>query len=199
MSTPVFPRMHVSLYVSDIAATTAFYTTFFGQEPTKVRPGYAKYTLDSPALIISFVENAGRVNSHFGHLGFQVETLAEMEQRLETARAAGLVPREEMGTACCYAKQDKFWVTDPDGAEWEVYYFHEDAEFNDPRYQAEYDEAASANSNSQCCIAPATTQAAVGELELLTMAPMAFTLVDTSRPAVPAAKAAVCAPGGGCC
>ena len=197
MATPVFPRMHVSLYVSDLTASIRFYSTFFGQEPTKVRPGYAKYTLDSPSLIISFVENPERVRSNFGHLGFQVETLAEMETRLEAARITGLVPREEMDTACCYARQDKFWVNDPDGTEWEVYYFHEDAEFNDPRYQQEYDAAA----NSQCCIAPAAPGAS---LELLTTEPMAFTLVDTSRPAsVPkaaiAATATVCAPGGGCC
>jgi catechol 2,3-dioxygenase-like lactoylglutathione lyase family enzyme len=192
-----FPRMHVSLYVSDLAATVRFYSTFFGQEPTKVRTGYAKYTLDSPSLIISFVENPERVRSNFGHLGFQVETLAEMETRLELARATGLVPREEMGTACCYAKQDKFWVNDPDGTEWEVYYFHEDAEFNDPRYQEEYDAAA----NSQCCIAPATQSVS---LEMLTTEPMAFTLIDTARPAsaqpVPAeVSAAACAPGAGCC
>lgn len=192
MSTPVFPRMHVSLYVSDLTATLRFYSTFFGQEPTKVRPGYAKYSLDSPSLIISFVENPERVRSNFGHLGFQVETLAEMETRLETARATGLVPREEMGTACCYAKQDKFWVNDPDGTEWEVYYFHEDAEFNDPRYQQEYDAAAS--SASQCCIAPAAQPVA---LELLTTEPMAFTLADTSRSAAPVATS--CAPAGGCC
>jgi len=122
MDTPVFPRMHVSLYVSDLTATVNFYTAFFGQPAAKIRPGYAKYVLDKPSLIISFVENAERVASNFGHLGFQVETVAELDERLTTARAAGLVQREEIGTACCYAKQDKFWVNDPDGTEWEVYY-----------------------------------------------------------------------------
>lgn len=143
--------MHVSLYVSDLAATVNFYTTFFGQPAAKIRRGYAKYVLNQPALIISFVENAARAASNFGHLGFQVETVAELDQRLATARAAGLVRREEIGTACCYAKQDKFWVNDPDGVEWEVYYFHADAEFNDPRYQAEYD--AAAGETGPCCIA----------------------------------------------
>ncbi|AMR28685.1 hypothetical protein A0257_17310 [Hymenobacter psoromatis] len=143
--------MHVSLYVADLAATVSFYTTFFGQEPSKVRPGYAKYTLAHPSLIISFVENPDRVQSHFGHLGFQVETVAELAERRATAEAAGLISREEIGTSCCYAKQDKFWVNDPDGVEWEVYYFHADAEFNDPRYQAEYDAARS--EVSQCCVA----------------------------------------------
>lgn len=189
METPTFPRMHVSLYVSDLTATVNFYTAFFGQPAAKIRRGYAKYVLNSPALIISFVENPSRVASNFGHLGFQVETVEEMEQRLEVARRAGLVAREEMGTACCYAKQDKFWVNDPDGVEWEVYYFHEDAEFNDPRYQQEYEQAAG---TSQCCIAPA----AAPEQQELTTEPMAFSLGELT-PAV--APAAACTPGGGCC
>jgi len=192
MQTPVFPRMHVSLYVSDLTATVNFYTAFFGQPAAKIRRGYAKYVLDKPALIISFVENPERVAANFGHLGFQVETVAEMEQRLAQARATGLVAREEMGTACCYAKQDKFWVNDPDGVEWEVYYFHEDAEFNDPRYQAEYDQA---NGSSQCCIAPAAQAGPVVE-EVLTTAPMPFTLVNATPATEPAAA---CTPGGGCC
>ena len=159
-----FPRMHVSLYVRDLIATVNFYTTFFGQEPSKVKSGYAKYTLDEPALIISFVENAARVQAQFGHLGFQVETVEELATRRAVAEAAGLISREEIGTSCCYAKQDKFWVNDPDGVEWEVYYFHADAEFNDPRYQAEYD---AASENSQCCIAPAAVQIALPQLEML--------------------------------
>ncbi|QNH60921.1 ArsI/CadI family heavy metal resistance metalloenzyme [Hymenobacter sediminicola] len=191
METSAFPRMHVSLYVADLTATVNFYTAFFGRPAAKIRRGYAKYVLDQPSLIISFVENPERVASNFGHLGFQVETMEEMEQRLEQARNTGLLPREEMGTNCCYAKQDKFWVNDPDGVEWEVYYFHEDAEFNDPRYQQEYDHAAS--SSTQCCIAPSASAAPKAE-EVLTTAPMAFTLLE----ATPATTAA-CTPGGGCC
>ena len=145
-----FPRMHVSLYVSDLEASVRFYTAFFGQPAAKVKPGYAKYVLDSPSLIISFVENPERVHSNFGHLGFQVETLAELTYRLSAAQAAGLVQREEIGTNCCYARQDKFWTSDPDGTEWEVYYFHEDAEFNDPRYELDGTAAAP----TQCCATP---------------------------------------------
>ncbi|RAK66166.1 ArsI/CadI family heavy metal resistance metalloenzyme [Hymenobacter edaphi] len=190
MTTTLFPRMHVSLYVADLAATIGFYDAFFGQPATKIKPGYAKYVLDAPSLIISFVQNPARVASNFGHLGFQVETVAQLQQRLAVAKAAGLVQREEMGTACCYAKQDKFWVNDPDGTEWEVYYFHEDAEFNDPRYADDYQ----ADASAQCCIAPA---AQAVPAEVLTTAPMAFTLLDTA--AAPAATEACCAPGSGCC
>jgi catechol 2,3-dioxygenase-like lactoylglutathione lyase family enzyme len=135
--------MHVSLYVSDLAKTVDFYTSFFGQDPSKVKPGYAKFTLEKPSLIISFVENKERVQSNFGHLGFQVETVEDLNIKLWEAKKKNIVAREEVGTNCCYAKQDKFWVNDPDGVQWEVYYFHEDAEFNDPRYEA--------NEASVCC------------------------------------------------
>jgi catechol 2,3-dioxygenase-like lactoylglutathione lyase family enzyme len=129
-----FPRMHVSLYVSDIKKTTDFYTQFFGQQPAKVKPAYAKFVFDKPSLIISFVENKERVQANFGHLGFQVESPGELEIRLAEAKKKNLVAKEEIGTNCCYAKQDKFWVNDPDGVQWEEYYFHADAEFNDPHY-----------------------------------------------------------------
>jgi|SRR6185503_12054771 len=146
-----FPRMHVSLYVSDMSKTTAFYTTFFCAAPVKVRHGYAKYVLNEPSLIISFVENPERVKQNFGHLGFQVETIAELNARLKQAQQSGLVTREESGANCCYATQDKFWVTDPDNVQWEVYYFHADAEFNDPHYALE---------TAPACCMPATEEKA---------------------------------------
>lgn len=135
MKNSTFPRMHVSLYVSNVQDTVNFYNQFFGQEADKIKTGYAKYILDNPALIISFVENPDRVNPNFGHLGFQVETLEQLKERLDQAKAYDIVHLEELGTACCYAVQDKFWSQDPDGHRWEVYYFHKDAEFNDPRYE----------------------------------------------------------------
>ena len=144
-TTNPFPRMHVSLYVSDITKTVGFYTTFFGQEPVKVKPKYAKYVLESPSLIISFVENKERVQSNFGHLGFQVETLEDLNIKLWEAKKKNIVAKEEVGTNCCYAKQDKFWLNDPDGVQWEVYYFHADAEFNAPNYEISEDKACCAN------------------------------------------------------
>ncbi|MFT7033909.1 MAG: catechol 2,3-dioxygenase-like lactoylglutathione lyase family enzyme [Cyclobacteriaceae bacterium] len=131
-----FPRMHVSLYVKNLAATVNFYNTFFGVPADKIRDKYAKYILKNPSLVISFIENPERVQSNFGHLGFQVETKQEMEEKLELAKSKDIVSKEEIGTACCYAIQDKFWVNDPDGVQWEVYYFHEDVEFNDPHYES---------------------------------------------------------------
>lgn len=166
-----FPRMHVSLYVSNLTASVNFYTTFFGQPATKIKPGYAKYVLDSPSLIISFIENPDRVQANFGHLGFQVETFEDMSDRLVRARAQGIVSKEEIGTSCCYAVQDKFWATDPDGVQWEVYYFHEDAEFNDPHFES--------SEASACCMPAAEEKPMIQMVE-----------PSTSN---------ACAPGSGCC
>jgi catechol 2,3-dioxygenase-like lactoylglutathione lyase family enzyme len=156
MSANPFPRMHVSLYVSDITKTTDFYTSFFGIAPTKVKSNYAKYILESPSLIISFVENKERVQQNFGHLGFQVETIEDLNLKLWEAKKKGLVAKEEIGTNCCYAKQDKFWVNDPDGIQWEVYYFHEDVEFNDPYFETQEATA--------CCVPPEKEKVALGSL-----------------------------------
>jgi catechol 2,3-dioxygenase-like lactoylglutathione lyase family enzyme len=156
MKTNPFPRMHVSLYVSDIKSTVDFYTSFFGVEPIKVKKDYAKFVLERPSLIISFVENKDRVHQNFGHLGFQVETEEELSIKLWQAKVKNLVTKEETGTNCCYARQDKFWVSDPDGVHWEVYYFHEDAQFNDPHYKS--------TEASVCCNQADKIKANLGEL-----------------------------------
>jgi catechol 2,3-dioxygenase-like lactoylglutathione lyase family enzyme len=175
MNTLTFPRMHVSLYVSNLASTVNFYNQFFGKPADKIRTKYAKYVLDSPSLIISFVENPERVQQNFGHLGFQVESPQELEHKKSQAQQAGLIDREEIGTACCYAVQDKFWAKDPDGVQWEVYYFHEDAEFNDPHY-----EMADA---SACCMPTDTTTAEKPKIQLKTLQTAGVS----------------CAPDSGCC
>ena len=150
-----FPRMHVSLYVSDIKKTTDFYSTFFGLAPVKVKPGYAKYILERPSLIISFVENKGYVQANFGHLGFQVESPEELDKKMRSAEEKGLVSMKEMGTNCCYATQDKFWAKDPDGIQWEVYYFHADSEFNDPHYEE-------AEAGACCTVSSAESKSSCG-------------------------------------
>lgn len=127
-------KMHVSLYVADAARTKEFYELFFNQKATKVKSDYVKFELENPALVISFVQNKERVKSNFGHLGFVADSLDVVVNRLEQAKSNNLDVLEEMGTNCCYANQDKFWVTDPDGHQWEIYTFNSDVEFNDPKY-----------------------------------------------------------------
>ena len=84
MSTTENPRTHISLNVSDIERTLDFYRSFFGQEPVKVKPRYAKFELLDPALVISFVENPTGVVSGFGHLGIQVATEDELKSAIDT-------------------------------------------------------------------------------------------------------------------
>ncbi len=123
----VFPRTHISLYVKSIEDTVDFYSKFFNTSAAKVEKAYAKFELDAPALTISFVESK-KVEKppHFGHLGIQVKTKEELNDKLNLARGQKIVELEEMETTCCYAIQDKFWVADPDGYEWEVYHFISD-------------------------------------------------------------------------
>ncbi|MFT7297948.1 MAG: catechol 2,3-dioxygenase-like lactoylglutathione lyase family enzyme [Sphingobacteriales bacterium] len=185
MNQPKFPRMHISLYVKDIFETLAFYRKFFGQEPEKIQSGYAKFHVMEPPLIISFVENPERVSPGFGHLGIQVDSEEELKSRLTIAENKGLKTKEEMGTNCCYAFQDKFWAADPDGHQWEIYFFHQDVEFNDPRYQKESAEA--------CCV-PSDSKQTVGINDITVDAKPKVALaaigVDSGNP---------CEPGSGCC
>ena len=111
-----------------------------------------------------------------------------MERRLEIARTQGIVSLEEIGTACCFAVQDKFWVDDPDGNQWEVYYFHEDVEFNDPKYQEE--------DASACCM----------PLEREDSATVEQTTVVAEKPKVKLSELTAnnnsnscCDPSSGCC
>lgn len=169
-NSPSFPKMHISLYVSDLRQTQAFYTALFDQQPDKVKDGYIRFTIPKPALVISFLENPERVQSHFGHLGMQLETLEEVEKGLNRLKPLGMVSKEEMGVACCYALQDKFWATDPDGHQWEMYYFHEDVEFNDPHYSS---------ADAEACCTPEEKAAAKNE--------------------VVATEDSCCTPGSNCC
>lgn len=150
-----FPKMHVSLYVNSIEDTTQFYEAFFNQKASKIENKYAKFILEEPALIISFIENKTKVKASFGHLGIQVDSVEELKQRLALAKSKKLLELEEIGTSCCYALQDKFWVKDPDGYSWEVYFFHKDVKFNDPNYSLEED--------NSCCTPKDTTQGTLSQ------------------------------------
>jgi catechol 2,3-dioxygenase-like lactoylglutathione lyase family enzyme len=118
-------RIQLALNVADIDAAVGFYTKLLGTEPAKRRPGYANFTVAAPPLKLVLIESAEArsdgVTGALNHLGIEVDTPDEV--RVTTARLAGegLVPRVQESTTCCYAVQDKAWVTDPDGAPWEVY------------------------------------------------------------------------------
>jgi catechol 2,3-dioxygenase-like lactoylglutathione lyase family enzyme len=120
MSDPI--RFHLSLNVTDLNRSVAFFRTLFGIEPAKVRPDYAKFEPVEPPLVLSLepakeVARGGALN----HLGFRMpdsQALVAMQERLERA---GMKTKREEGVECCYARQTKFWAHDPDGNLWEVY------------------------------------------------------------------------------
>ncbi len=114
-------KAHVAIHVKDVAASIGFYRKLFGMEPCKVRTGYAKFDVANPPLNFTLNEGAVADQSGLSHLGIQVETTADVLAVRQNWQDRGLVPRDEMKTECCYALQDKAWVRDPDGNEWEVF------------------------------------------------------------------------------
>ncbi len=121
-------KVHVHLHVSDLSKSRAFYEKFFGVSPVKVKPGYVKFLppLGPVNLALSDGGPGGGTGTPVDHLGIQVESPEAVRAALARARAAGVPTREEMGVDCCHANQDKFWVQDPDGVEWEVYHLNYD-------------------------------------------------------------------------
>ncbi|MEQ9306513.1 MAG: ArsI/CadI family heavy metal resistance metalloenzyme [Marinoscillum sp.] len=129
-------KFHIGLHVSDINHTVEFYKHLFNQEPIKQKSDYAKFELDEPGLVISFIEAPDHVAKGFGHLGLRVSTSAQLAARKQDVESHLEIALEEKNTNCCYAQQDKFWVTDPDGYEWEVYHFKKDVEKSTERVEA---------------------------------------------------------------
>jgi lactoylglutathione lyase len=123
------PRVHVHMTVSSLEKSRAFYQTFLGTSPVKDKPGYVKFLPAFGPLNLALSEaRVGEGRGHVDHMGIQVESQAIVLSELERVKAAGLPVREEFGVDCCHANQDKFWVSDPDGVEWEVYVLNHDVE-----------------------------------------------------------------------
>ena len=114
-------KAHVAIHVKDVQASIAFYSNLFGIEPSKVRAGYAKFDVANPPLNFTLNQDAGAQRGALSHLGIQVETTGDVLAVRAKWQERGLLPRDEMNTECCYALQDKAWVRDPDGNEWEVF------------------------------------------------------------------------------
>jgi len=119
-------KAHLALNVSDVTESIEFYRKLFGVEPSKVRTGYAKFDVQNPPL--NFTLNQGSVSNRgaLSHLGIQVSSTDDVLTTRQRWSEAGLLTRDEMQTNCCYATQDKTWVRDPDGNEWEVFVVLED-------------------------------------------------------------------------
>lgn len=119
-------RFHLSLNVSDLERSVGFYRILFGREPAKCRQDYAKFELDDPPLVLSLEPMPPSGVGTLNHLGFRMPDSAALVAMQERLERAGIRSRREEGVECCYAKQTKFWVTDPDQTLWEMYTLDED-------------------------------------------------------------------------
>ncbi len=119
-------KAHLALNVKDVAQSIEFYRTMLGIEPSKVRTGYAKFDVQNPPLNLTLNQVPFNGRGALSHLGIQVASTEDVLRVRENWIAAGLITRDEMQTDCCYAVQDKTWVHDPDGNEWEVFVVHQD-------------------------------------------------------------------------
>jgi catechol 2,3-dioxygenase-like lactoylglutathione lyase family enzyme len=113
-------RVQLALNVDDVDAAVDFYRRLLGTEPAKRRPGYANFAVAEPPLKLVLIENPGAGGS-LNHLGVEVAGTQEVADAARGLGTQGLVTDEERATTCCYAVQDKVWVTAPDGERWEVY------------------------------------------------------------------------------
>jgi catechol 2,3-dioxygenase-like lactoylglutathione lyase family enzyme len=115
--------VHISLNVSDLAKSVAFYSGFFG-EPRKLKSDYAKFVAADPEIHLALRPTLLAGNAAGGplsHLGIRVDSTAQVREWRDALRTRGIVSEEEVREDCCYAVQDKFWLSDPDGNRWEVY------------------------------------------------------------------------------
>lgn len=139
-------KTHISLNVSDVTKSVAFYEAFFGVPAHKLRPGYANFDLENPALKLALNESGAGVGGPLNHLGIVVDSTEAVAAARERLGAAGLISLDEGDTVCCHARQDKVWAEDPDGNAWEVYVILD--EMMDGAFEA----APREGSEPVCCI-----------------------------------------------
>ncbi len=114
-------RVQLALRVADLEGSIAFYSRLFGVEPAKRRPGYANFAIAEPPLKLVLIEGTAGEPTRMDHLGVEVETTDQVTAAAGRLAAEGLATVTEEDTACCYALQDKVWVTGPGNEPWEVY------------------------------------------------------------------------------
>ena len=117
---PTRTRIHVALEAADMEPTIGFYRTLLGEEPTKIRPGYAKFEPADPPVNLTLNHSPG-AKPAASHFGVQVKSTEAVEEAKKRLTEAGYETETEDSVECCYAIQDKVWASDPAGNRWEVF------------------------------------------------------------------------------
>lgn len=117
----IFLKAHLAINVKNVNQSIEFYRKMFGIEPSKVRTGYAKFDVQTPPLNFTLNQVPFNNSGALSHMGIQVSSTADVLALRQKWADAGLFARDEMQTNCCFATQDKTWVRDPDGNEWEAF------------------------------------------------------------------------------
>lgn len=140
MSVTTAGRVQLALNVTDLEASIEFYSKLFDAEPAKTKPGYANFAIEEPPLKLVLIENSdgGSIN----HLGVEVDKTEAVDAAAQRFDVQGMATDIEQATSCCYAVQDKVWVTGPDAERWEYYTVLADAENL---------EQASTTNETECC------------------------------------------------
>ena len=152
-------KAHLALNVRSVSESTEFYKKMLGIEPSKVRTGYAKFDVENPPLNLTLNESPVRERGALSHLGIQVGSTDDVLTMRARWAEAGLLPHDEMQTNCCYALQDKTWVHDPDGNEWEAFVVLED-NLSETTMCCVTGEAEPETEARSACATPATAEAA---------------------------------------
>lgn len=113
-------RVQLALNVDNLDEAITFYSKLFNTAPAKIKPGYANFVVAEPPLKLVLIENAGHGGT-LNHLGVEVASSDQVHSEIARLTGEGLFTDEEIGTTCCFATQDKVWVTGPAGEKWEVY------------------------------------------------------------------------------
>lgn len=113
-------RFHLHVSVSDLDTSVKFYSAIFGTTPTVLKPDYAKWMLDDPRVNFAISKRGFRAG--IDHVGIQVDSAEELTALREQAAAADIATAEQTNATCCYARSDKYWITDPQGIAWETFH-----------------------------------------------------------------------------
>ncbi|SFU67617.1 ArsI/CadI family heavy metal resistance metalloenzyme [Nitrosospira multiformis] len=144
-------RFHVHVAVDDLNANIRFYSAVFGAEPSVRKPDYAKWMMEDPRINFAISQRGAKAG--LDHLGLQVDTEEELSALRSQVATAEINRHEQPDATCCYARSDKYWITDPQGIAWETYHTLDKAEIFGADVRVETGEAGA------CCAPPASTKA----------------------------------------